>query len=85
MSYKGEFNPATFTWIGMAIIIAVYYPLFARIDSWSSKLSESFVRTGKKMTGRKTGAIIAFIIGLLVLYYFYGKLWFDFNILKTAI
>lgn len=80
MSYKGTFSPAIFTSIGMAVVVAIYYPLFAKIDGWSNTFAESFVRAGKKMTGKKTGALIAFAIGLLVLYYFYGKLWFNHNL-----
>lgn len=80
MSYKGEFSPVVFTWLGMAVVVAIYYPLFSKIDVWATKFSDSFVKAGKKMTGKKTGAIVAFFVGLLVLYYFYGTLWFDTNL-----
>jgi hypothetical protein len=50
------------------------------MDKWASKLSDKFLKAGKKLAGRRTGSIIAFIIGLLLLYYFYGQEWFRSNV-----
>lgn len=81
LEYKSSYNPYIFTWIGMLVVVAIYYPLFTRIDKLSSQFSEKFIKVGKKITGKKTGVLVSFIIGIIILYYFYGKLWFDTNVL----
>jgi len=81
-SYKSKFPAYLFTWIGMGVIVLIYYPLFTRIDKWSTKVGDKFIKAGKKVWGRKLGATIAFIIALLFLYYLYGKEWFNSNVLK---
>jgi len=85
MSYKVKFPPYIFTWIGMAVIILIYYPLFTHIDKWSTKAGEKFVKAGKKLVGPKIGAVLAFTAALLLLYYFYGKEWFRSNVFSTFI
>jgi len=74
LKYKNTFNPYIFTWIGMLIVVLIYYPLFTQIDKISSSFSEKFIKAGKKITGRKAGIILTFLIALILLYYFYGKL-----------
>ncbi len=80
LSYKWNYSPHIFTWIGMCVVLLIYYPLFKYMDKWASKLSDKFLKAGKKLAGRRTGSIIAFIIGLLLLYYFYGQEWFRSNV-----
>lgn len=81
MEYKGQFSPELFTLIGMAVVVAVYYPLFTRLDAWSIKTTQKFIKAGKALSGRKTGSIVALIAILLALYYYYGKLWFNQNLI----
>jgi uncharacterized protein YacL len=83
MTYKVKFPPQVFTWIGMAVIIIIYYPLFTHIDKWSTKAGEKFVKAGKKVIGREIGAIVAFIAALFVLYFLYGKQWFHTNVFAS--
>ena len=82
LTYKHTFNPYLFTWIGMLIVVLIYYPLFTQIDKWSTKYSDKFIKVGKKITGKKTGILITFIVALLILYYFYGRLWFHINVIE---
>lgn len=82
LTYKKEFNPVIFTWIGMAVVVAIYYPLFTRIDKWSGKFADKFLKAGKIFFGKKLGIFVAFLIAVFTLYYLYGKLWFNFNMLK---
>jgi hypothetical protein len=85
MSYKLKFPPHLFTWIGMAVIVIIYYPLFTYIDKWATKAGEKFVKAGKKVIGREIGAIIAFIAALFVLYFLYGREWFHPNVFSSFI
>ncbi|MBK8806638.1 MAG: hypothetical protein IPO21_08335 [Bacteroidales bacterium] len=82
LKYKYQFNPYIFTWIGMLLVVMIYYPLFTQIDNLSTKFSNWFLRTGKKVTGRRTGIFIFFLLATLVLYYFYGLIWFDINVVS---
>jgi uncharacterized protein YacL len=83
MSYKFKFPQYIFTWIGMAVIILIFYPLFTHIDKWATKAGEKFVRAGKKVIGREIGAVVAFIAALFVLYFFYGREWFHSNVFSA--
>jgi len=80
LSYKREFSRAIFTLIGMAVVVAIYYPLFTKIDVWSGKFSEKFLRAGKSISGKKTGIYIAFLLAIALLFYLYGRMWFKTNL-----
>jgi hypothetical protein len=81
LTYRSDFKPHVFTWIGMAVVIVIYYPLFTRIDKWSTRWSEKFIKTGKKVIGREIGAVIVFFALLFTLYYLYGRQWYQENML----
>lgn len=83
LSHKGEARPFIFTWIGMLVVVAVYYPLFTHIDMWSVKLSDSMLKKGRSLVGKNYGIYLFFIVALFVLYYFYGKMWYKFNVLES--
>jgi hypothetical protein len=83
LSYKWQYAPHIFTWIGMGVVLLIYYPLFRYMDKWSTTLSDKFLKAGKKLAGRKTGSFIAFFVGLLLLFYFYGREWFNANVFES--
>lgn len=85
LKYKHSFNPYVFTWIGMLIVVIVFYPLFTWLDKFSENFAGKFIKAGKKITGKKAGVVLSFIIALLVLYYLYGKVWFNVNVLFSMI
>lgn len=85
LSYKKEFNKHTFTILGMIVVALIYYPLFSKIDRWTNKFSASFLKIGQKLYGKKTGIYLIFIIAIAILYYLYGKLWFDVNMYDVLI
>ena len=85
LSYKGRFAPYVFTWIGLAIIAIIYYPLFTRVDKWATKLGDKYMKIGKKVAGKEIGSIVAFVAGLFALFYFYGKEWFNTNVFSSLI
>ena len=79
LSYKWRYAPHISTMIGMTIVAVIYYPLFTKIDEWAAKAGDKFLRAGKKLVGREVGAILAFAIGLLILFLLYGWEWFHIN------
>ena len=83
LSYKWKYSPHIFTWIGMGIVVVIYYPLFTKIDKWSSKAGDKFMKAGKKLVGREIGAVLAFLLALLLLYFLYGLEWFDSNVFTS--
>jgi len=83
LSYKWQYAPHLFTWIGMGVVIVIYYPLFTHIDKWATKAGDKFLRAGKKMGGRRLGSVLAFLIALFVLYFFYGLEWFNTNVIVS--
>ncbi len=85
LSYKWQYAPHIFTWIGMGVVLLIYYPLFRYMDRWSTKLGDKFLKAGKKLAGRKTGSFFAFVAGLLTLFYFYGREWFNTNVFLSVL
>jgi uncharacterized protein YacL len=85
LTYKQQFPPHTFTWIGMAVIVLIYYPLFTRIDKWATKASDKYMKVGKKVIGREIGAVVAFLAAMFGLFYLYGQQWFHTNVFSSFI
>jgi len=82
VSYKNHYRPLTFTFIGMAIIIVVFYPLFMKLEEWVKTISKRVIKTGKSMAGRYLGLALTFIAWLIVLFYFYAKAWYHIDFVK---
>lgn len=82
VSYKNHYRPLTFTFIGMAIIIVVFYPLFMKMEEWVKTISRKVLKTGKSMAGRHLGLAFTFLAWLLVLFYFYAKAWYHLDFVK---
>jgi hypothetical protein len=79
VTYKYEVKPVTFTFIGMAVIIVVFYPLFMKLEDWLKYFSSKFVKTGKSIGGKYLGLFVTFLGGLLILFFFYGKIWYHID------
>jgi hypothetical protein len=82
ISYKSHLRPITFTLLAMGIICIVFYPLFTKLEEWLNKFSSRIVRSGKSFGGKYLGLLFMFIICLLVLTYFYAKLWYHIDLLR---
>ncbi|MBN1790436.1 MAG: hypothetical protein JW830_08070 [Bacteroidales bacterium] len=85
ISHKWELKPLRFTLISMAIITVVFYPLFIRLQKWLDRFSRRFVKAGHTLAGKYVGLIIMFAAGLLVLTYFYAKMWYNINLFRAII
>lgn len=81
---KHEYSPLVFTWIGMGIVLIVYYPLFIYIDKIASNLTDRFLKAGKTFIKYKIGIYLGALIAILVLYYFYFNLWYDRDFLRLV-
>jgi len=85
VSYKNSFKPLTFTLIGMGIIVVIFYPLFIKLEDWVTSISVKFIKKGKSMGGKYLGLFLTFFIGMIVLMYFYAKMWYHIDIFKALI
>jgi hypothetical protein len=85
ISLKWEVKPMRFTLISMAIITVVFYPLFIRLQDWTNSFSKKFVKAGRSMAGKYIGLLLMFAVGLLVLTYFYARMWYNINIIRLII
>ena len=45
VSYKNQYRPLVFTFIGMSIIVMVFYPLFIKLESWVKDFSIKAVKS----------------------------------------
>lgn len=85
VSYKNQYKPVIFTFIGMAIIVMILYPLFSKLETWVKNLSVKAVRSGNSVAGKFFGLLITFLAALLVLLYFYARMWYHINIFQTLL
>lgn len=83
VSYKNQYKPLVFTFIGMGITVIVFYPLFLKLESWVKDISIKAVKSGKSVAGKYLGLLFVFIAGLMVLSFFYAKMWYHINILRV--
>ena len=81
VSYKYHYKPLVFTFLGMAIIVVVFYPLFIKLESWVKDISVRVVKSGNSVAGKYLGLVLVFLLGLLVLSYFYARMWYHINLL----
>jgi hypothetical protein len=70
------------TLIGMAVIVAIYYPVFGLVHHFTENMTKRFVSASQKKAGNELlGITIAFLLGggilfLIYLYQWYGiTLW----------
>jgi hypothetical protein len=82
VSYKNQYKPVVFTFLGMAIIVVIFYPLFIKLESWVRDISVKAIKSGKSIAGKYLGLTIIFLAGVLVLFYFYSKLWYHLDFVK---
>jgi hypothetical protein len=85
VSYKNQYKPLTFTLLGMAIIVVIFYPLFVKLEEWVKKISVKMVKSGNSLAGKYLGLFFTFICGLIVLAYFYSKVWYHIDLFKALI
>lgn len=78
-----QFRPLTATLLGMAIIVAVFVPVFA----YTEKLTESAIKAGLRQTKAGAGKIIGVIIFVLVIFVILLALflnrWFEISIIDA--
>jgi hypothetical protein len=82
VSYKTHARPLTFTLIAMAIICLIFYPLFTRLEDWINVISTKIVRTGRSVIGKYIALIVMFFVSLIVLMYFFAKMWYDIDLFR---
>jgi len=85
ISYKWEIKPLRFTLISMGIIIVIFYPLFTKLQDWINLFSKRFVKAGHSFAGKYLGLILMFTAGLLILTYFYARMWYNINIFRMIL
>lgn len=69
------------TLIGMAIIVAIYYPVFGLVHYLTEHLTKSFVSASKQKAGNEfLGILIAFVIGGGALFLIYLYQWYKLTI-----
>lgn len=83
VTYRHHMKPLVFTLIGMLVIVLVFYPLFTRVEDWVKGISTRFIRTGKNLGGKYLGLFLAFFTGMIILFYFYVKMWYGIDIVKA--
>jgi hypothetical protein len=81
--YKNHTRPLVFTLVAMMIAVVIFYPLFIKLESWVKDISLKAIKSGKHVGGKYLGLIFTFIAGMLVLLYFYAKMWYGIDLLQA--
>jgi hypothetical protein len=66
----------------MGVITLLFYPLLTWMEEWLNELSARIVRSGRSWGGRYLGLLGMFLLCLLVLTYFYAKMWYNIDLIK---
>jgi hypothetical protein len=85
VSHKNQYKPITFTLIGMAIIIIVFYPLFMKLEDWIKEFSVKVIKSGNSFAGKYLGLFLTFLVGLFILVYFYARMWYSIDFLQVIL
>ncbi len=85
ISYRNSYKPLAFTFAGMAVTVVILYPLFIKLESWVKAISMKTVRSGKSLAGKYLGLLLVFSVGIIILAYFYARMWYHVNIFKLVI
>lgn len=83
ISYKNHYKPVTFTFLAMAITVVIFYPLFIKLESWVKIISVKAIKGGKSFAGKYLGLLFIFFAALLLLAYFYAKMWYHINLFSV--
>lgn len=81
ITYKNNYKPLTFTLLGMAVIVIIFYPLFTKLEELINGMSKNMIRTGHSIAGKYTGLFLVFVFSMLILLYFYARMWYNIDIL----
>ena len=85
VSYKNHYKPVTFTFLGMAITVVILYPFFIKLESWVKNISVKAIKSGNSVAGKFFGLLFTFLAALLVLLYFYARLWYHINVFQVLL
>jgi len=83
VTYKYSTKPVGFTFIGMLIIVVVFYPLFMKLEEWITVISVKFIKSGRSLAGKYLGLSLTFFGGMLVLFYFYARMWYHIDFIRV--
>jgi hypothetical protein len=82
VSYKNQYKPFTFTLLGMVLIVVVFYPLFMKLEDWLKNIASRVAKSGNSLAGRYFGLALTFTGSILVLSYFYAKVWYHIDLVS---
>jgi len=69
------------TLIGMAVIVAIYYPVFGVVYYLTENLTKKFVSASQRKAGNElAGIVIAFLIGGGILFLIYLQQWYGITL-----
>ena len=85
VSYKNHYKPVVFTFLAMAITVVIFYPLFTKLEDWVKVISVMALKGGKSVAGKYMGLLFTFAIALVVLAYFYARMWYHMNLFTVMI
>ena len=83
--YRTQIKPLTFTLIAMGIVTLIFYPLMTHMEDWLNMLSSKIIKSGNSFGGKYIGLFVMYLICLVVLLYFYAKMWFNIDFIRILI
>jgi len=84
VTFRNQMKPLTFTLMGMAITVIIFYPLFALLEDRVKDLSAKVIKKGKSLAGKYVGLVVTFALCIAILSWFYARMWYHINLLHVV-
>jgi hypothetical protein len=55
------------------------------MEEWLRKISVKVIKSGNSVAGRYVGLFFVFVAGLLILAYFYARMWYHIDLLRILV
>jgi dolichol kinase len=65
--------------------VIIFYPLFTKLEEWVKGFSMKIIKKGKSMAGKYLGLVLVFASCLVVLSFFYAKMWYHINLWQILV
>jgi len=85
LSEANHYKPLAFTLIGIGMIVHIFYPLFLKLEDWVTLISVKLVKSGSSLAGKYFGIFFIFTSAMIVLLYFYLKMWYHIDIFRILV
>ncbi|MDY8138044.1 hypothetical protein [Aquimarina sp. 2201CG5-10] len=68
--------------VDMLIIVLIFAPAFALVNTYTKKLSKAYIKTSKKFSSNKNGILIGFTVAIIILFILFAHLRHNLSVIR---